>query len=411
MNLDEIFTLSKHFIELKYRNYQRYFVATTKLEHRLSLLLGQRGVGKTTSLIQYLLQHTKGDKLSDKILYVQADHFLLDNISIYEIAEQFNNIGGEFIAFDEIHKYLNWSQELKSIYDTFPKLKILASGSSALEIYKGSHDLSRRAIMYSMVGMSFREYLELHLNISFPAYTLQEILNDHEKIALAIVKKLESKQNKVLREFKRYLQCGYYPYFFDLQKLNLYFISLEQNLHTTIESDLVAIYPSLNGNSIKKIEQLLMFIASAVPFVPNWKNLKTILEIGDERTLKTYFRYLEDVGLVRSVTKESNKLRKLELPEKIYLNNTNQYYALSLQSQNIGTIRETFFASMLSQSHTITIPAIGDFLIDKKYTYEVGGKKKGFEQIKSEKNAYLACDDIEIGINKKIPLWLFGFLY
>jgi uncharacterized protein len=411
LNLDEILALSKRFIDMKYREYRRYFVLNTKLAHRLSLLRGQRGIGKTTSLIQYLLQHAKGDKLSNKIMYVQADHFLLDNTSLYEIAEQFYTLGGEFIAFDEIHKYANWSQELKSIYDTFPKLKIVASGSSALEMYKGSHDLSRRAIVYSMVGLSFREYLELSLGISLPVHPLKEILSDHEKIATTIVKKLEPLSSKILQEFKRYLQCGYYPYFFEMEKLDLYFISLEQNLHTTVESDLVAIYPTINGHSIKKIKQLLMFIASAVPFTPNWKNLKNILEIADERTLKTYFKYLEDAELIHGIMRESNKLHKLELPEKIYLNNPNQYYALSIQSQNIGTIRETFFLSVLSQSHDISIPGTGDFLVDKNYTFEIGGKKKGIEQVKNEKNAYLACDDMEIGINKKIPLWLFGFLY
>ncbi|KPJ67097.1 MAG: hypothetical protein AMJ43_06040 [Coxiella sp. DG_40] len=411
MTLNDMYLLSRHFLDTKAKPYKRYFIKTTDFKNRLSILLGQRGIGKTTTLIQYLLDQAHNDKLSPKILYIQADHFLMRGISLYEIAEQHDNLGGKFIAFDEIHKYNNWSKELKSIYDTFPDLKILASGSSALEIYKASHDLSRRAAIYSMQGLSFREYLELNLNITLNSYTLKEIINKHEKLVSGILEQLKRKNSKILAEFYRYLEVGYYPYFHELQDRYIYFMTLEQNLHATIESDLVAVYPSLTGNSIKKIKQLLTFISGSVPFSINWLKLKNVLDIGDERTLKTYFKYLEDAGVIRTVMKSGNKLRKLEIPEKIYLNNPNQYYALATRIQNQGAIRETFFLSMLSHAHDVTIPASGDFLVDGDYIFEIGGKKKDFNQIKNEKNAYLACDGIEIGIAKKIPLWLFGFLY
>jgi uncharacterized protein len=410
MSIEDIFSLSRRFLEIKNKPYKRYFIQTTPLKQRLSILLGQRGVGKTTSLVQYLLEKVKNDQLSSKILYIPADHFLISNTSLYEIAEQFESLGGELIAFDEIHKYDNWSKELKSIVDTFPKLQVIASGSSALKVQKGTHDLSRRAIVYSIKGMSFREHLEIELNISLPCSSLEYIINNHEKLCTRIIGKVEAEGKKVLAEFRKYLRCGYYPYFLEIQDLNTFYLTLEQNLHATIESDLVAIYPALTGNSIKKINQLLQFIAASVPFTPNWQNLKKILEIGDERTLKTYFKYLEDAGLIRSISRYSEKIRRLELPEKVYLDNTNQYYALSSSSSNVGTVRETFFLAMLL-SHDVSIPAFGDFILSKKYVFEVGGKNKTFQQIKNENDSYLACDDIEIGMKRKIPLWLFGFLY
>ena len=408
--LEEIKLISENFLEEKNQGYRRYFIETIGFKSRLSILVGQRGVGKTTTLIQALLEHVDGNVHSDEILYVQADHFALGELALYEIAEQFSKLGGRVIAFDEIHKYENWSLELKSIYDTFPDLTVLASGSSALEIYKGSHDLSRRAIIYKMQGMSFREFIELECGISLKFYSLSKTLNDHKILASEILTILSEKNLKVLPLFLKYLRVGYYPYYQELDE-TLYFITIEQNIHFTIESDLVAIYPKLTGDSIKKIKNLMRYIAGSVPFTPNWDKLKNTLGIGDVRTLKTYFKYLEDAGLVQGVPKASTKLATISQPEKIYLNDTNQGYAISPTQVNTGTLRETFFLSMLSMSHSVTLPAKGDFLVEGEYLFEVGGKNKSEKQVYQEKNAYLACDNIEKGINNKIPLWLFGFLY
>jgi predicted AAA+ superfamily ATPase len=409
--LDEFYQLSQHFLEIHYQQYQRYFIRTVPLKQRLSVLIGERGVGKTTTLIQHLLSQVNQNRLSPKILYVQTDHFLMGQTSLYEIAEAFSLLGGQWIAFDEIHKYANWSAELKSIYDTFPNLNIIASGSSALEIHKGSHDLSRRAIVYQLRGLSFREYLELAHQFSFSAYTLTELLENHVQISSSILKTMAEQKAKILPHFKDYLRFGYYPYFYEVNDVNVYHMLVEQNIHTTIESDLLAIYPALNGNSIKKIKQLLSFIASAVPFTPNWNKLKTLLDIGDDRTLKTYFKYLEDAGLIQTLLRATSKMKKLEAPEKIYLNNPNQMAALNFDQEQIGTVRETFFLNMLRAEHEVSFPEQGDFLVKNRYLFEVGGKKKGFEQVATEKDAYVACDDIEQGFGAKIPLWLFGFLY
>ncbi len=411
MLFEEVFELSRHFIKLKFQPYKRYFIRKMPVKHRFSIILGERGIGKTTTVIQYLLDSVKGDFLSDKILYVQADHFLVRGMSLYEIAEKFTQLGGECIAFDEIHKYPNWSMELKSIFDTFSNLRILASGSSALEIHKGSHDLSRRAIVYHMYGLSLREFIEIKYGLEFPEFSLNVILSEHTKIAFDILQKLEENKLKILKIFKDYLEFGYYPYFLVFESLEEFKMTVEQNLHTTIESDLVAIYPHLTGNSIKKIKQLVVYLSQSVPFTPNWQHIKSITEIGDDRTLKTYFKYLEDGALIASLESSTEKINRLEKSERIFLFNTNQLYAFGARKPNQGTLRETFFLSCVRPFHSVAAVRSTDFLVDKKYYFEVGGKNKKGEQIKNLNNSYLVLDEIEQGFKERIPLWLFGFLY
>lgn len=408
---EEIRKLSQHFLKLKNSPYRRYFIQKDPFKHRLSLVLGQRGVGKTTTLVQHLLDQTEQDFTNTSILYVQVDHFQVSGLSLYEIAEQFDTLGGKILALDEIHKYPNWSQELKSIYDTFPKLKLIVSGSSALQMHKGSHDLARRAIKYHLYGLSFREFIELCHQIKLPTYSLEDILSKHEKIAVSIISELEKNHKKVIQLFQEYLKFGYYPYFFEINDKDLYLLTLEQNLHTTIESDLVALHPHLTGTSIQKIKQLLSFIAKAVPFTPNWTKLKQTLEIGDIRTLKTYFGYLEDAYLIRTISKGNKKLIQIGAPEKVYLDNPNQMNALSAGDFNPGTLREIFFLNMVSVSNQATLASQGDFLVNGKYHFEIGGRSKKFEQIQNVKDAFLVCDPIQTGIGARLPLWLFGFLY
>lgn len=410
--IDELFRLSQNFIRIKNKEYVRYFLKTNPLESRFSIVVGHRGVGKTTMIIQHILSSYKNDIFTDKALYIQADHFLISGQSLYEIAEQFYNIGGEMICFDEMHKYPDWSTELKSIYDTFPKLTIIASGSSALEIYKGSRDLSRRAIVYKMLGMSFREFVELELGIELINSGLEDVVKNHQRIANSIITSVEKKGKKILALFKNYLEYGYYPYFREYKTKDLFYLTLEQNIHTTLESDLIAIYPSLSGNSIKKMKKLLTIIASSVPFTPDLRKLKTTLEVGDERTLKTYLKYLEDAGIILTVSKGSSELRQLEKPEKIYLNNPNLIHAISSRTPvEKGNLRETFFLNLLRGLYKVSSPEQGDFHVEGKYIFEIGGKSKNFSQIKDIKNSFLAVDDIEIGTGNKIPLWVFGFLY
>lgn len=410
--LDNLFQLSQQFLKVYNREHKRYFLKDSPFNSRFSLLIGQRGVGKTTAIIQYILSKYDYDLFTKKALYVQADHFIVRKSSLYEIAEEFYQLGGELFCVDEIHKYPNWTMELKSIYDTFPRLKIISSGSSILEITKGTHDLSRRAIVYKMFGLSFREFIELSFNIEFKSYSLDEIISDHQNIVYYIIELLEDKNEKILPLFNQYLKFGYFPFFLEFNDKSLYHLALEQNIHTTLESDLISIYPSLSGNSIKKISKLFSIIAAQVPYIPDMKKLRTVLELGDERTLKIYLKYLEDAGIIHLLTKKGKGIKQLQKPEKIYLNNTNLIFSITSPSDvNIGNLRETFFINQLSCNHNVEYSQHGDFQVDKKFIFEVGGKGKDYSQIKNLKNSFLAVDNLEIGIGNKIPLYVFGFLY
>ena len=410
--LDDLFSLSQTFLRLRNRTFQRSFLLDNPLTNRFSIILGQRGIGKTTAMIQHLLASQQNELFSTKALYLQVDHFLVGRSSLYEIAEEFSKLGGELICFDEVHKYPTWSMELKSITDTFPGLRILASGSSALEIARGSHDLSRRAVVLPMHGLSFREYLGMAQGLAFDRLMLDDLIAGHQRAAESVITTLEQNGHKVLALFNDYLECGYYPYFLEYQEKTLFRMTLDQHVHTTLEGDLPAIHPSLNGASIRKMHKLLAIIAALVPFTPDMKQLKQMLEIGDERTLKTYLRYLEDAGILLTVAKSNKGLRAMEKPEKIYLNNPNLYWALAGGKRpESGAVRETFFLNMLRPAHTVRIPAKGDFLVDETLTFEVGGKNKDGSQLKDIDNSWLAIDNIEIGQGKRIPLWLFGFLY
>ena len=407
----DLFALSQSFLRLRDRSFQRYFLKSHPLSTRFSLIVGQRGVGKTTVIIQHILA-TYQDLFTPKALYVQTDHFCVGSRSLYDIAEEFNNLGGELLCLDEVHKYPAWSMELKSIYDTFPRLKIIASGSSALDITLGSHDLSRRAVVYPMTGMSFREFISLFNGLELPVFSMQEIIENHQRGAGIVIDALDKKNLKILSLFKTYLQVGYYPYFMEYKEQDSFYLTLEQNLRTTLETDLIAAHNSLSGASIRKIKKLLAAIATQTPFTPDMKKLKAMLEIGDERTLKLYLQYLEEAGLILMAPRGKTGFGALRKPEKIYLNNPTLIHALALPQQpDQGSLRETFFFNMIANSCPVSIPRSGDFLVDDRLIFEIGGKNKDFQQIKDLPDSFLAVDDIESGYGARIPLWLFGFLY
>jgi predicted AAA+ superfamily ATPase len=412
--LEELFIKSRNFIKINDQEYKRYFIATKKLEHRLSIIIGSRGIGKTTTVAQYINENYK----YNEALYINLDD--IENTSKYtmtQIAEEFVLNGGKLLCFDEIHKYENWSAELKNIYDRFDKLKIIATGSSALQINKGTHDLSRRAIVYNMVGMSFREFLELHYGYSFEAINLEELLSNHVDVATEIKNLIERKEQKIIPLFKEYLKHGYYPYFLSMPNEVLFFQTLQQNINVSIESDLLNIYPKMSGNSIKKIKMLLSVIIKSVPFEPKMSELKKAADIKDDRTLKDYLSKLDDAGLIKLLMQNSLSMKAFDKPEKIFLANPNLMYT---KEPNIGNLRETFFVNQLDNYYKnkqllndegIFASKHGDFYCEEKYTFEVGGKSKGFNQIKDVANSFVASDDLEVGIGNKVSLWMFGFLY
>lgn len=411
MNIESLYLLSQRLIPLLDREYKRYFINTHTLDSQLVLILGPRGVGKTTTLIQHMRRFSS-DIFSRKILYIQADHVINQSMSLYEIAEAFESNGGELLCIDEIHKATDWSRELKSIYDTFPDLRVVASGSSAIELEKGSFDLSRRALVFHMAGLSLREYINLTLDLTLAPATLSDIMSSHQQLAREVVMKLSVLKTKILPVFQRYLRLGYFPFFLKYSLLEEYQMMLEQGVNTILESDIPAVHPHLTGQSSKKMRQLLSFISGAVPYTPDLNKLKKLVDIGDERTLKLYLRYLERSNLIQTLTTSGSGMKSMEKPEKIYLGNPN--LACVLQDDrgiNIGTLRETFFMNMASACSQVKYSDQGDFFLEPKYLFEVGGKNKTFKQIKDIPDSFIAMDDIEIGINNKIPLWLFGFLY
>lgn len=369
-------------------------------EARLIGIKGARGVGKTTLLFQYIKLHLS-HKI-EEVLYISLDNLYFNNNNLLAIIDQFVKRGGNYLFIDEVHRYPNWSQELKNAYDDYPELRIVFTGSSMLEILNARADLSRRAVVYTMGGLSFREYLSIKNIHTFEQYTLNDILKNHQEYTIQI-----SQEIRPLQWFQSYLEGGYYPYFIESE--SLYRTKVEEVVRMMLEIEL-PVLRGLENQYILKIKQLLMVLAESVPFTPNVSKLAERIGIN-RNTLITYLKNLQDVGLTMHLFSESSGITRLQKPEKIYLENTNLMYALNPNQVNIGSIRETFWMNQLSQLHNVTLPRQGDFLIDNQYTFEIGGKGKSNRQIKEVNNAYIVKDDIEIGSQGVIPLWLFGFLY
>ena len=377
--------------------FKRYMHNYFDMNDRLIGIIGSRGVGKTTFILQYLKEL---DLDFNKKLYIIADHVEVARYSLYEIAKEFSKVGGKVLAIDEIHKYPNFAQELKSIYDTFD-LKVIFSGSSALSLENSKVDLSRRAVLYRTNGMSFREFIEYETQIGFDSYSLEEILTNHEEIALKINEKI-----RPFEYFKSYLEYGYYPYY--KQNKKSFFSKLENTVNIVLESDLPIIF-NIEPKNIFKLKKLLSLLCLTKPYELNITKLAQKIEIN-RQTLYLYLHYLEMGGLVTLVKAKSKGDTIFTKPQKLYLNNTNLNSAYCTQS-DIGTLREEFFVNQIRSYHKINYSKNGDFLVDEKYTLEIGGKNKGFEQIKDLPNSFVVADNIEIGYGNKIPLWLFGFLY
>ena len=395
--LEKLFEKSNKILKLQNYSYKRYFYSSINFNDKMVGILGSRGVGKTTVIIQYLnsLEIPKSKKL-----YFSADSIITSSLSLYEIADEFCKSGGKVLAIDEIHKYKDFEKELKEIYD-FLDLKVIFSGSSALQLEHKKADLSRRAVLYKVQGLSFREFLELKLGMRLQSYTLEEILENHVDIADDIISVL-----KPFEYFKEYLQYGYFPYYFENKET--YSIKLEETVNTVIESDLPIVF-SIEAQNIQKLKQLVNLICTSKPYELNISSLSKKIGIN-RNTLYQYIYYLTMGNIFMALKGKAKGDTVFSKPQKLYLNNPNLSF-IYCQSNETGTIREQFFLNMLSQKHTLLYPKKGDFLVDEKYTFEVGGKNKGFEQIKDLPNAFVVADDIEIGFKNKIPLWLFGFLY
>lgn len=409
MNIDSLFELSRQFIAQLTRRHRRQL--SEPLSGRCHLLTGARGVGKSTWTAQYLIERYPDYAASTECLYLPADHFQLAGRSLYEVAETFVRRGGQLLCLDEVHRAENWSRDLKSLADTFPKLEILATGSSLLHLQKGSHDLSRRFLVHHMEGLSLREYLQLKYDCPLPTWTLQQLLQTHQSLAAGLMPKLAATGQPILALFEDYLHKGYYPYSLEIDALTAYTKTLQQSTQASLEGDLPAVHPTLSGASIKRIRRLLAAIAANVPFSPDFTKMRRRLQIADDRTLKDYLAHLEDARLIRILRRQGSPMGSMDKPDRIYLGDPNLAHALSEPNRpERGTLRETFLLANLPNANTARAAKSGDFLLDDTYTIEVGGRHKDSSQIQGLPHAYLAIDDIEQGSPQRIPLWMFGFL-
>ena len=368
-------------------------------EARLIGIRGARGVGKTTLLLQHAKLHLPKN---GTVLYVTLDNIWFSSHRLYDLADEFVKRGGTHLFLDEVHKYPDWSQEIKNIYDDFPTLHVVFTGSSLLGILNAQADLSRRATVYEMQGLSFREYLNFYEGTDFVPVSFEEIMTDHVALSEQVTRRV-----KPLLHFPEYLKHGYYPFYGELPAL--YEQRLEEVINMTLEIEL----PQLRGLEISyvpKIKQLLKIIADAVPFSPNISKLGERIGIS-RNALLAYLNYLQEVHITKNLSKESGGIGSLQKPEKIYLENTNLMYTLATDQPNRGNLRETFFLNQVAYRQTVTASRESDFTVGQRYTFEIGGKEKTGRQIAGVKDAYIVADDIEYGHERKIPLWLFGFLY
>jgi len=405
--MQEIFSYSNSIIDTVQLDFKRYLFNQINWETRLVEILGSRGVGKTTLMLQKakILNTEK----ANQAVYISLDDKLMFKHSIVDVAEELVKYGVQYLFLDEVHKYpskmkdYDWSAEIKNSYDRFPNLKIVYSGSSILKIYKGQGDLSRRKSSYRLAGLSFREYLGLNGVVSFKKIILSDLLERHQEISSAITKEI-----KVIPLFKEYLKTGYFPFY--NEDPSSYYNRLNSILNVIIETDIPAV-SSITFETSLKLKKLLAVIASTVPYVPNLINLRNELFVTDQRTLLKYIDFLEKAEVITTLSQKARGNKILQKPDKIYLGNTNYFYALNMMGEEMGTIRETFFDTQLNIEHQMRLPKTGDFLVDEKYTFEIGGKNKTSKQVKDIQNSYVVLDDIENGIFNQIPLWLFGFLY
>lgn len=383
----------KEQLNLVSTDFKRYMYDKLPWEARLVGLMGPRGVGKSTMVLQYIKK--QAEDIQDKSLYVSADHSYFSTHTLIDTAAQFVREGGEWLYIDEVHKYEGWSSELKQIYDSHPKLHVFFTGSSVLNILEGEADLSRRVILYNMQGLSFREYLELFHGIKTPVRSFEEVVNGKVQI--------EGVEHP-LPLFDQYLREGYYPF-----SLEGYFQQrLQQVIRQTMEVDIPQ-YANMTPATGRKLRRMLGIIASNVPYKPEATSLANEIKVS-RNDIPNYLMFMEKAGMIAQLRDCTGGMRELGKTEKVYLDNTNLIYTMTGENANIGNVRETFFFNQTRLNHEVVSSKVSDFQIGE-YTFEVGGKKKGLKQVKDVENAYIVRDDTEYASGQFLPLWSFGLLY
>lgn len=401
--MESLFERHNEYIATVPMTYVRGFINQIDWSLRLVLIKGAKGVGKSTLMQQYIRKnYAPGDR---HVLYCSADSGYFTTHTIVETADAFCRMGGKHLFIDEIHKYENWSREVKEIYDLHRDLRIVISGSSLLQLNDGHADLSRRLVEYLMPGLSFREFLCFDQHLDFPSISLQNLLNNPNELCTEVRSKCHP-----LEFFPLYLQNGYYPYY--LENSGVYLHRIEKVVNYTIDVELTN-YRKISVGNTRKIKALLQLISSMVPYEVDIAKLSKSVSV-ERATLLNYLTNLEEASIIRRLFTSVMAITDLQKPDKMLMDNTNILYALSSATPEIGTVRETFFCNQLaSAGHTVEYGGIknGDFRIDKSWVIEVGGRDKGFRQIENVDNSFIAADDIESATPRKIPLWAFGFLY
>lgn len=389
--MDNLIRIYKKLLRETDTGFLRYLYNDIDWSNRIVGIRGPRGVGKTT----LMLQHIKKDLDAGDVLYINADDIYFSDHKIIDLAERLVQKGIHYLFIDEIHKYKDWSKELKLIYDYYSELKVVFSGSSVLDLNKGASDLSRRAVVYHLYGLSFREYLKLFQDITVPVFVLDEMIaGGPETVEL----------KTPLLYFEDYLKRGYYPF----AKESNFEDKLRQIVNLTLEND-IPIFADMPASMGRKFKRLLGIIAQSVPFKPNMSKLAELIGAG-RNLMPDYFRYIEDAGMIAQLKDDTGGIRGLGKVEKVYLDNTNLIYALAEKEANIGNLRETFFLNQMRVRNPIVASSVSDFQIDGR-TFEIGGKSKGKKQIETVEEGYIVKDQIEFSSGNILPLWWFGLNY
>lgn len=390
--MEELYTTYRLLLDRTPLDFQRFLHARINWKSRLVAILGSRGVGKST----LMLQHIKLEERIDETLYVLADDFYFTTHRLYDLALEFYQHGGKALFIDEIHKYRGWSVEIKNIYDKLPDLRVVYSGSSILDLEKGGSDLSRRKLEYHLPGLSFREYVNLSQGCNLPAYSFEEILQGKVNYPATL--------EKPLKLFRQYVSEGYYPFFLEGD----YHQRLQGILKQIVDDD-IPTFAEMTFPSRAKLRKLLYVLAQSVPFKPNYSKLEADLGIS-RNALPDFIEFLEKAGLVQSLRNKATGMKLLEKVEKLYLQNPNLAYALGATPPDVGSVRETLFLAWLKPFLPVTSSPISDFEVEGR-TFEIGGKNKGRQQLHDAAEGYVVKDDIEYAFRQTIPLWHFGFLY
>lgn len=399
--LEELFAIHQEVIATTPVSIKRYLYDQVNWNAHAVCLLGGRGVGKTTMMCQAFI-----DRYNDvsQGLYVSADNVIVLGIGLFKIAQEYFKYGGKALYIDEVHKYPDWGTHVKNIIDTYRKQQIIISGSSSLDLQQSKSDLSRRMMYYELKGLSFREYLNFTQQTQYPVFDIEAIFNQHIKLAD------QFKGMAILKHFRDYLNYGYFPFF--LEDAKDYHAKLANIIEKVIFEDIAVIY-NLKQTTLPILKKILWLVATSPSFIPNIDNISKSLGVSRE-VIYNCFNYLDNSGLFNNVFHDAKGLKLIRKPGKIYLENTNLLYGINGSLKLVtdkGVIRETFFVNQLSALHKINLHDQGDFIIDGKFIIEVGGPSKNNTQIKNVQNGFLAIDEIDIGVAKKIPLYLFGMMY